>query len=299
DVALAIVAELTGYPVEMLTPDMDLEVDLGVDSIKRVQILTRLRDHFPGEATVDPADLARLRTIAEIADKITSMRDGGGVPAQSAGPASVGVGAQVAQAAPALESGADVALAIVAELTGYPVEMLTPDMDLEVDLGVDSIKRVQILTRLRDHFPGEATVDPADLARLRTIAEIADKITSMRDGGGVPAQSAGPASVGVGAQVAQAAPALESGADVALAIVAELTGYPVEMLTPDMDLEVDLGVDSIKRVQILTRLRDHFPGEATVDPADLARLRTIAEIADKITSMRDGGGVPAQSAGPA
>ncbi|OPC77948.1 hypothetical protein B4N89_37575 [Embleya scabrispora] len=221
-------------------------------------------------------------------------------PAPAPAAAPVPTPAAAPAPAPVQESGADVALAIVAELTGYPVEMLTPEMDLEVDLGVDSIKRVQILTRLRDHFPGEADVDPADLARLRTIAEIAEKITSLRTPGGAGAQAPArtQALVPAPAQAAAPAPVQESGADVALAIVAELTGYPVEMLTPEMDLEVDLGVDSIKRVQILTRLRDHFPGEADVDPADLARLRTIAEIAEKITSLRTPDAGPAQPQAP-
>ena len=32
-------ADQTGYPIDILTSDMDLEADLGIDSIKRVQIL--------------------------------------------------------------------------------------------------------------------------------------------------------------------------------------------------------------------------------------------------------------------
>ena len=36
---LAIVSEKTGYPVEMLELEMDMEADLGIDSIKRVEIL--------------------------------------------------------------------------------------------------------------------------------------------------------------------------------------------------------------------------------------------------------------------
>ncbi|WP_299496162.1 beta-ketoacyl synthase N-terminal-like domain-containing protein, partial [uncultured Shewanella sp.] len=36
---LAVVAEKTGYPTEMLALDMDMEADLGIDSIKRVEIL--------------------------------------------------------------------------------------------------------------------------------------------------------------------------------------------------------------------------------------------------------------------
>ncbi|MEU1056683.1 SDR family NAD(P)-dependent oxidoreductase [Streptomyces sp. NPDC005876] len=76
-IVLAVVAELTGYPVEMLTPSLDLEVDLGVDSLKRVQILSRLSEHFPNETDIDPAELINLRTIAEIADKLAGLHPTG------------------------------------------------------------------------------------------------------------------------------------------------------------------------------------------------------------------------------
>jgi NCS2 family nucleobase:cation symporter-2 len=36
---LAVVSEKTGYPVEMLNLDMGLDSDLGIDSIKRVEIM--------------------------------------------------------------------------------------------------------------------------------------------------------------------------------------------------------------------------------------------------------------------
>ncbi|HEV7854220.1 MAG TPA: beta-ketoacyl synthase N-terminal-like domain-containing protein, partial [Mycobacterium sp.] len=39
---LAVVAEKTGYPAEMLNLDLDLEGDLGIDSIKRVEILAAI-----------------------------------------------------------------------------------------------------------------------------------------------------------------------------------------------------------------------------------------------------------------
>ena len=40
---LAVVSERTGYPAEMLGLDADLEGDLGIDSIKRVEIAGTLR----------------------------------------------------------------------------------------------------------------------------------------------------------------------------------------------------------------------------------------------------------------
>ena len=36
---LDLVSERTGYPTDMLGLDQDLEADLGIDSIKRVEIL--------------------------------------------------------------------------------------------------------------------------------------------------------------------------------------------------------------------------------------------------------------------
>ena len=44
---LEIVSDKTGYPTEMLTRDMALEGDLGIDSIKRVEILSSMTDRVP------------------------------------------------------------------------------------------------------------------------------------------------------------------------------------------------------------------------------------------------------------
>ncbi|MBX9693434.1 MAG: hypothetical protein K2Z81_13685 [Cyanobacteria bacterium] len=44
---LEIVSDRTGYPPEMLDPSLDMEADLGIDSIKRVEILTSLRKLLP------------------------------------------------------------------------------------------------------------------------------------------------------------------------------------------------------------------------------------------------------------
>jgi acyl carrier protein len=63
---LEIVAEKTGYPMEMIQPSMDLESELGIDSIKRVEILAAMRDRVPGLPEADPAQLSKLRTLDEI-----------------------------------------------------------------------------------------------------------------------------------------------------------------------------------------------------------------------------------------
>ncbi|OBU84399.1 acyl carrier protein, partial [Chromobacterium subtsugae] len=63
------------------------------------------------------------------------------------------VQAPAASPAAAAATSADISqllLATVADKTGYPVDMLSLDMRLEADLGVDSIKRVEILSSVRD-----------------------------------------------------------------------------------------------------------------------------------------------------
>ena len=60
----------------------------------------------------------------------------------------------VAVSAPAFDA-QQALLAIVAERTGYPPEMLGLDADLEADLGIDSIKRVEILGALQKLLPAD------------------------------------------------------------------------------------------------------------------------------------------------
>jgi acyl transferase domain-containing protein len=75
---------------------------------------------------------------------------------------------------------------VVAEKTGYPAEMLEPGMDLEADLGIDSIKRVQIMGALQDRFPVSGDVDPERLGELRTLGDVAGFLASSAS----PAESA-------------------------------------------------------------------------------------------------------------
>ena len=43
---MAIVAELTGYPPELLDLDLDLEADLGVDTVKQAEVFAAVRERF-------------------------------------------------------------------------------------------------------------------------------------------------------------------------------------------------------------------------------------------------------------
>jgi NAD(P)-dependent dehydrogenase (short-subunit alcohol dehydrogenase family) len=67
---------------------------------------------------------------------------------------------------------AHIVLNVVAEKTGYPRDILGLDMDLEADLGIDSIKRVEILSAVAEARPDLPAVDTPTLGSLRTLGAI-------------------------------------------------------------------------------------------------------------------------------
>lgn len=66
ETVLEVVAEKTGYPVEMLDPELDLEAGLGIDSIKRVEILSTIPGRLPEARSMDNSAMAGLHTLNEI-----------------------------------------------------------------------------------------------------------------------------------------------------------------------------------------------------------------------------------------
>ncbi len=72
-VLLGVVSEKTGYPSEMLTMGMELEGDLGIDSIKRVEILSAMQDEVPSLPEVDAGVMAELVTLGQIVDYMSGQ----------------------------------------------------------------------------------------------------------------------------------------------------------------------------------------------------------------------------------
>ena len=67
---LAIVSERTGYPQDMLGLDLDLEADLGVDSIKRVEILGTFQQRLPRRPERRAARLEEVRVAVQVVEQL-------------------------------------------------------------------------------------------------------------------------------------------------------------------------------------------------------------------------------------
>ncbi|MEL4239103.1 SDR family NAD(P)-dependent oxidoreductase [Shewanella xiamenensis] len=277
---MAVVADKTGYPVEMLELSMDMEADLGIDSIKRVEILGTVQDELPNLPELSPEDLAECRTLGEIVALFSQAAPVVSTAVVAAATASHATQSAVAKGAAVSNDEIErTMMAVVADKTGYPVEMLELSMDMEADLGIDSIKRVEILGTVQDELPNLPELSPEDLAECRTLGEIVALFSQA-----IPLVSTAvtaAATVSHATQSAVATNAAVSNDEIErtmMAVVADKTGYPVEMLELNMDMEADLGIDSIKRVEILGTVQDELPNLPELSPEDLAECRTLGEI---------------------
>ncbi len=69
---------------------------------------------------------------------------------------------------------ADRILELVGRRTGYPAEMLGMDLDMEAELGIDSIKRAEILGVYLAEYGGEGEIDLEQASRLKTLGSLID-----------------------------------------------------------------------------------------------------------------------------
>ncbi|PYQ09007.1 MAG: polyketide synthase, partial [Acidobacteria bacterium] len=83
-----------------------------------------------------------------------------------------------ATSAPSAESITARLLKIVSDRTGYPPEMIDVDLDLEADLGIDSIKRVEILGSFQQQTGLLGEHDMEALAGRKTLRQVSEFLSS-------------------------------------------------------------------------------------------------------------------------
>ncbi len=189
-VLLEVVAEKTGYPVDILNLDMEMDSDLGIDSIKRVEILSALQQRIPEAPPVGPEHLGTLRTLRQIVAFLTDddsdapsstvvevTEIGSAVKKNGAPPSSIStfdheIGSRV--------------LAVVSAKTGFPLDALDMNIDLTSDLGIDQVKRAEIFSLLRDKTPSMPEISHGTINSWRTLRNVVDTLAEATKAYGTP-----------------------------------------------------------------------------------------------------------------
>jgi len=161
----SIISELTGYSPDMLEEDLDLEADLGIDTVKQVEIFGRISAQFNRDLP-ENLKLSEYNTISKIAGFVESNTTGTVEQQEDNIPST-----------PAEDNIINEIKAIIAELTGYSEDMLEHDLDLEADLGIDTVKQVEIFGRISAQFNRDLP-ENLKLSEYNTVSKIAGFINS-------------------------------------------------------------------------------------------------------------------------
>ena len=312
---MEIVAEKTGYPQEMLDLDLDLEADLGIDTVKQAEMFAAVRAAYniPRDDNMKLRDFPTLAHVIQFAQERQPKAAQATVPAIAVEPKKAEVA--VAPAAPpvavaavtppavveatpvtavSLEAIKAKVLEIVAEKTGYLPEMLDLDLDLEADLGIDTVKQAEMFAAVRAAY----NIPRDENMKLRDFPTLAHVIQFAQRGIGAPVQGfaateaepatataitqeTAPTPVVAGVTPVVSEVSLESIKQKVLEIVAEKTGYPPEMLDLDLDLEADLGIDTVKQAEMFAAVRAAYniPRDENMKLRDFPTLAHVIQFA--------------------
>ena len=288
----AIVSEMTGYPADLLEPDLDLEADLGVDTVKQAEVFAAVREQY-GVERDDNLQLRDFPTLNHVAAWVRDRAELGAAPVAAGAPVAGASEAVVVSVGDQVDAVLAAVTAVVAEMTGYPADLLEPDLDLEADLGVDTVKQAEVFAAVREQY-GVERDDNLQLRDFPTLNHVAAWVRDRAELGAAPvAGSPAPATADV------ASPAVGDQADAVLAavtaVVAEMTGYPADLLEPDLDLEADLGVDTVKQAEVFAAVREQYG----VERDDNLQLRDFPTLNHVAAWVRDRAGLDAPAAAAA
>ena len=255
----AVVAEMTGYPTDLLEPDLDLEADLGVDTVKQAEVFAAVRTHYELERD-DNLQLRDFPTLRHVADWV---RDRAGLDAAPATAEATASAPEVTTTAPATDDVLAQVTAVVAEMTGYPTDLLEPDLDLEADLGVDTVKQAEVFAAVRTHYELERD-DNLQLRDFPTLRHVAEWV---RERAGLDTPAPAPAAPPTAAGVAVSAPNVVHGDfDAVDALPRRI---PVPSLRPPVTDCLPTGVE-LDGARIVVMLDEGGVGEALVKQLEKA-----------------------------
>ena len=178
---LAIVADKTGYPEDMLELDLDMEADLGIDTVKQAETFASVREAFdiPAQESLSLHDYPTLESVIEFVRTMRPELGGEGHGAGGVAETAPTSPQPNSPTAPQPDTAADAdiittkVLAIVADKTGYPEDMLELDLDMEADLGIDTVKQAETFASVREAFdiPAKESLSLHDYPTLESVIE--------------------------------------------------------------------------------------------------------------------------------
>ena len=268
---LNLVSEKTGYPVEILEMDLDLEADLGIDTVKQAELFSAVRENYniPRREDLMLVEYNTLQKVVKFVQNSieTEMQSPSSpelskTPTPDLIPATNVNGGKITQTLPPEDEIKEFLLNLVSEKTGYPVEILELDLDLEADLGIDTVKQAELFSAVRENYniPRREDLMLVEYNTLeKVIGFVQDSFEGYQPQSDIVSQPAPESEpLVVSREEPSQQPTRDEIKNFLLALVSEKTGYPVEILELDLDLEADLGIDTVKQAELFSAVRENY-----------------------------------------
>ncbi|MFX1498741.1 MAG: SDR family NAD(P)-dependent oxidoreductase [Promethearchaeota archaeon] len=258
-----IIASKTGYDLVDIEETYDLEEDLGIDTVKQAEIFGEIREKW-GIEVDDSFNIADYRTIQAIVLMLNELDKSLTSDKKSLSSDDLSIENQL--------------IKIISEKTGYDIEDIDIEFDLEEDLGIDTVKQAEIFGELRNslNVTGETEIN---LIGLGSIKEIVQKIQELMINHNIELN------VKITSQdIVSPRELFDEVTHVVKKIIAEKTGYDVIDIDDTYDLEEDLGIDTVKQAEIFGELRNYYKLEDSTE-INISDIRTPKEISNFIKQL--------------
>jgi malonyl CoA-acyl carrier protein transacylase len=184
------------YPEEVFTEDVELEAELGIDSVKQTELLARISEKYNLPPRPTDFRMSDYHTMGLITDFVYEMQ-GAGAAATNGASAPVAATPVLAPVQAVTSPANDAAInhkldrdALFKELTSlyaaaleYPEEVFTEDVELEAELGIDSVKQTELLARISEKYNLPPRPTDFRMSDYHTMGLITDFVYQMQGAG--------------------------------------------------------------------------------------------------------------------
>ncbi|MFW9783054.1 MAG: beta-ketoacyl synthase N-terminal-like domain-containing protein, partial [Candidatus Heimdallarchaeota archaeon] len=271
-----IISLKTGYDLEDIEETYDLEEDLGIDTVKQAEIFGEIREKW--HINVDDSfNMADYRTIDAIAHMLHELLEEDITPIE---------------VYPNFDDKTleDELIKLISDKTGYDIEDIDIEFDLEEDLGIDTVKQAEIFGELRNKLNISEDTE-INLVGLGSIKNIIQKIQELmiEQKINLDAVYEQKRSISYNSELID----MNQVKSFVKKCIAEKTGYDIIDIEDSYDLEEDLGIDTVKQTEIFGELRNHYKIEDSIE-INISEIKNPKEITDFIMQIINENSIPVE-----
>ena len=283
-----LLSELSGFPLELLTPEIKIQQDLGISLSLLTESLQKHAFSISQSDLTDNLTVEQLFTLAKNQKSLGSK--------QFSKPAEIRSSSADPTFQPSKEKIMTRIVEIVAEETQYPPDFLDPTLDMEADLGIDTVKQAEIFGMVQEEYNITFGED-LDLSQYNTLERVANFVIDSLGSGNdddksqqVIVQEVAVENKQVETKATKNIVEKHENTKVSssskkeiieqiITVISKQTDYPRDYLDIELDLEGDLGIDTVKQAELFGTIRESYNIEFQ-DDLDLSNYNTIDKIAD-------------------